>query len=207
MDGRERLRPAARPGPGPIESIKHRDAILDLSTQRTRKSRLARTLTSSSAIHRFLGGKIMSLVSGRRLRGCAVPCLERCGSTREADLCCYWFGKGSEQIASGTQRRVGLLATQGIRGGCEPPSPDTGLKKHWRHLLRRIATANGFWMEPTFTFRWWGSTMELKKAVILDGADRRHQCQSDNHSGHNKNVRVDGESQDMLHGRLKKRAF
>ena len=34
-----------------------------------------------------------------------------------ADLCCYWFAKAGELIADGKCRRVGLLATQGIRGG------------------------------------------------------------------------------------------
>jgi type II restriction/modification system DNA methylase subunit YeeA len=34
-----------------------------------------------------------------------------------SDLCCYWFEKGRSLIEQGTLRRVGLLATQGIRGG------------------------------------------------------------------------------------------
>jgi hypothetical protein len=34
-----------------------------------------------------------------------------------ADLCCYWFEKARAQIANGRAKRVGLLATQGIRGG------------------------------------------------------------------------------------------
>jgi type II restriction/modification system DNA methylase subunit YeeA len=38
-----------------------------------------------------------------------------------SDLCCYWFEKARAQIESGKTKRVGLLATQGIRGGlnCE----------------------------------------------------------------------------------------
>jgi type II restriction/modification system DNA methylase subunit YeeA len=35
----------------------------------------------------------------------------------EADLCCYWFEKARQQIAAGQCSRVGLLATQAIRGG------------------------------------------------------------------------------------------
>jgi type II restriction/modification system DNA methylase subunit YeeA len=34
-----------------------------------------------------------------------------------ADLVCYWFEKSRAQLAAGRVRRVGLLATQGIRGG------------------------------------------------------------------------------------------
>ncbi len=35
----------------------------------------------------------------------------------EADFVCYWFEKARQQIADGRAKRVGLLATQGIRGG------------------------------------------------------------------------------------------
>ena len=34
-----------------------------------------------------------------------------------SDLCCYWFEKARAQVQSGKASRVGLLATQGIRGG------------------------------------------------------------------------------------------
>ncbi len=35
----------------------------------------------------------------------------------EADLVCYWFDKAGQQIASGKATRVGLVATNSIRGG------------------------------------------------------------------------------------------
>ena len=35
----------------------------------------------------------------------------------EADLVCYWFEKAGRQIASGKAARVGLVATNSIRGG------------------------------------------------------------------------------------------
>ena len=35
----------------------------------------------------------------------------------EADLVCYWFVKAGEQVASGRATRVGLVATNSIRGG------------------------------------------------------------------------------------------
>ena len=34
-----------------------------------------------------------------------------------SDLCCYWFEKARRMIDDGNAKRVGLLATQGIRGG------------------------------------------------------------------------------------------
>ena len=36
---------------------------------------------------------------------------------READLVCYWFVKAGEQVASGKATRIGLVATNSIRGG------------------------------------------------------------------------------------------
>lgn len=36
---------------------------------------------------------------------------------RESDLVCYWFERARACLATGDVRRVGLLATQGIRGG------------------------------------------------------------------------------------------
>ena len=44
----------------------------------------------------------------------------------EADYCCYWFEKARAQVEAGRARRVGLLATQGIRSGAS------------RQVLRRI---------------------------------------------------------------------
>ena len=35
----------------------------------------------------------------------------------EADLVCYWFVKAGEQVAAGATQRVGLVATNSIRGG------------------------------------------------------------------------------------------
>lgn len=51
-----------------------------------------------------------------------------------ADLVCYWFERAREMIALGRVRRVGLLATQGIRGGAN------------RRVLERIKeTGDIFW--------------------------------------------------------------
>ncbi len=44
----------------------------------------------------------------------------------ESDLCCYWFEKAREHTVAGKVKSVGLLATQGIRGGAN------------REVLKRI---------------------------------------------------------------------
>ena len=46
-----------------------------------------------------------------------------------SDLCCYWFEKGRWAIENGRAKRVGLLATQAIRGGAN------------RRVLQRIKEA------------------------------------------------------------------
>lgn len=64
----------------------------------------------------FLGDKMMRAVLG----DAQVDRLRKLYSDRlpgGVDLCCYWFEKARAQIATGSTRRVGLLATQGIRGG------------------------------------------------------------------------------------------
>jgi len=53
-----------------------------------------------------------------------------------SDLVCYWFEKARAAIEHGTVKRVGLLATQGIRGGAN------------RTVLERIKqTGNIFWAQ------------------------------------------------------------
>ncbi len=63
-----------------------------------------------------------------------------------ADLVCYWFERARAQIQTGTCKRVGLLATQGIRGGAN------------RVVLERIKEAGSIFM--AWSDRPW----------ILDGA-------------------------------------
>ena len=64
----------------------------------------------------FLGGKLLigglgeDYISGMfgSWKGRVPP---------EADLVCYWFAKEGEQIGAGKVERVGLVATNSIRGG------------------------------------------------------------------------------------------
>ncbi len=64
----------------------------------------------------FLGGKLLRTT----LTDAYVDALFHVYDGRvsaEADLVCYWFEKARAMVAEGRVRRVGLLATQGIRGG------------------------------------------------------------------------------------------
>ena len=64
-----------------------------------------------------------------------------------SDLCCYWFEKARAMIQSGQAKRVGLLATQGIRGGLN------------RRVLERIKETGDIFL--AYSDREW----------ILDGAN------------------------------------
>ena len=73
----------------------------------------------------FLGGKRLRAELGDEY----VDSLFRVYRSRvpaEADLVCYWFDKARVMLEQGRTKRVGLLATQGIRGGAN------------RRILQRI---------------------------------------------------------------------
>jgi hypothetical protein len=100
----------------PFESIRRMDAILDLSDPdkpREPEWPAAEFIVGNPP---FLGDKLMRGGLGdeyvenlRALYDGRVP--------GGADLCCYWFEKGCAAISRKKAYRVGLLATQGIRGG------------------------------------------------------------------------------------------
>ena len=100
----------------PIESIRLMDAILDLSNP---EAPLEPEWPAADFIvgnPPFLGGKMMRTHLGDDY----MESLFKVWRNRvrpEADLCCYWFEKASDQIARKRCKRAGLLATQGIRGG------------------------------------------------------------------------------------------
>jgi type II restriction/modification system DNA methylase subunit YeeA len=96
----------------------------------------------------FLGGKLMRSGLGdhdverlfKRYRGRVPP---------EADLVTYWFEKARAQVESGHTTRVGLVATNSIRGGAN------------RRVLDRIASASGI-------FEAWSD-----EPWVIDGASVR----------------------------------
>ena len=96
----------------PLDTIEYRDAILkpdDLEPEWP----AADVVIGNPP---FLGGKLLITHLGEDY-------VSRMFSTyagrvpAEADLVCYWFEKAGRQIASGKAARVGLVATNSIRGG------------------------------------------------------------------------------------------
>ena len=96
----------------PLETIECRDAILVPDGSEPDWPEVDAVIGNPP----FLGGKLLIGGLGEDYvsrmfvawRGRVPP---------EADLVCYWFVKAGEQVASGKAQRVGLVATNSIRGG------------------------------------------------------------------------------------------
>ena len=96
----------------PLETIECRDAILESDGSEPDWPEVDAVIGNPP----FLGGKLLIGGLGENYvtrmfaawKGRVPP---------EADLVCYWFVKAGEQIASGKATRVGLVATNSIRGG------------------------------------------------------------------------------------------
>ena len=95
----------------------------------------------------------------------------------EADLVCYWFVKAAEQIEAGRAQRVGLVATDTIRGGAIRPALQ--------------AAANG---QRIYDAR-------SDESSVIDGVAVRVSlvCFSSADPEHTPSVRVDGQTVDEIH--------
>ena len=70
---------------------------------------------------------------------------------------CYWFEKARAQIAAGKAKRVGLLATQAIRGGAN------------RKVLERIKeTGDIFWAQSDRNWVLDGATVHVSMVGFDD---------------------------------------
>jgi type II restriction/modification system DNA methylase subunit YeeA len=77
-----------------------------------------------------------------------------------ADLVCYWFEKARAMIEVGKTKRVGLLATQGIRGGAN------------RKLLEHIKqTGSIFWAQSDRDWILDGATVHVSMIGFDDGIE------------------------------------
>jgi type II restriction/modification system DNA methylase subunit YeeA len=99
-----------------LDTIHNTDAILDLSDAANPKEPEWPEADVIVGNPPFLGGKLLRTYIGDDY----VDCLFRVYDgrvPREADLVCYWHEKARAMVVNGRVKRVGLLATQGIRGG------------------------------------------------------------------------------------------
>jgi len=100
----------------PLDTIEQRDALLDLSDPDNPAEAAWPSATVIIGNPPFLGGKLIRSNLGDEY----VDTLFRVYDERvprEADFVCYWHEKARAMVEAGEVSRVGLLATQGIRGG------------------------------------------------------------------------------------------
>jgi type II restriction/modification system DNA methylase subunit YeeA len=77
-----------------------------------------------------------------------------------SDLVCYWFEKARDAVDSGATKRVGLLATQGIRGGAN------------REVLDRIKESGDiFWAESDRNWVLEGANVHVSMVGFDDGTE------------------------------------
>jgi SAM-dependent methyltransferase len=117
----------------PLETIECRDAILDLSDRDQPREPAWPAADVIIGNPPFLGGKLLRSGLGSDY----VDALFRVYRDRvpaEADLVCYWHEKARAMVADRKVNRVGLLATQGIRGGAN------------RRVLERIKTTGDIFL-------------------------------------------------------------
>lgn len=99
-----------------LDNIQCRDAVLDLSDPAHPCEPQWPKVDAIVGNPPFLGGKLLRSALGDTY----VDALFRVYADRvpaEADLVTYWFEKARGALEKGRAKRVGLLATQGIRGG------------------------------------------------------------------------------------------
>jgi type II restriction/modification system DNA methylase subunit YeeA len=100
----------------PLDQIELRDAIVDLSDPN--RPRIPEWPDADVIVGNppFLGGKRLRRELGDEYVDKLFAAWDE-KVARESDLCCYWFEQGRRAIEAGRAQRVGLLATQAIRGG------------------------------------------------------------------------------------------
>ena len=108
-----------------LHTIQQTDAILDMSDPGDPNEPEWPAAEFIVGNPPFLGGKLLRVTLGDEYVN-ALFQKYRKRVPAEADLVCYWLEKGRSMMESRSACRVGLLATQGIRGGAN------------RRILRRI---------------------------------------------------------------------
>lgn len=100
----------------PLQSIECRDAVLDLSDLENPREPEWSEATVIIGNPPFLGDKLMRGELGDEYVD-SLRCLYDTRVPGGADFVTYWHEKARAMIEAGKVERVGLLATQGIRGG------------------------------------------------------------------------------------------
>lgn len=100
----------------PLENIATRDAVLDSNEADEPSEPEWPEATVIVGNPPFVGGKLMRANLGDQYVDALFEVYDG-RVPREADFVCYWHEKARAMVEHGKVERVGLLATQGIRGG------------------------------------------------------------------------------------------
>lgn len=143
----------------PMESFKCMDAILDLSDPENPKEPDWPAVDFIVGNPPFLGDKRMRAQLGdtyaillRNVYAGRLPA--------QSDLCCYWFEKAREMVQQSQAWRVGLLATQAIRGGLNRTA-----------LLRIKETGDIFYAESDRPWILEGAQVHVSMVAFDDGSE------------------------------------
>jgi hypothetical protein len=145
-----------QPIPKKLENIDNTDAILRYRTGKAYEP-LWPDVDYIVGNPPFLGGKFLR----RKLGDEFVDDLFRVYAGRvpaEADLVTYWFGKARAHVEQKKAKRVGLLATQAIRGGAN------------RLVLKRVqSTASIFWAQSNRPWLLDGAAVRISMVAFDKG--------------------------------------
>jgi type II restriction/modification system DNA methylase subunit YeeA len=117
----------------PLDNIECRDAVLDISDPDNPREPEWPESTVIVGNPPFVGGKRMRENLGNDYVDALFKVYEG-RVPREADFVTYWYEKARAMVEGGKVERVGLLATQGIRGGAN------------RRVLERIKESGDIFM-------------------------------------------------------------
>ncbi len=147
----------------PLETIRQGDAVLDLSDPAEAAEPDWPPATVIIGNPPFLGGKLLRA----NLGDAYVDALFQVYAgrvARESDLVCYWHEKARAMVQAGKAERVGLLATQGIRGGAS------------RRVLERVKDSGDIflaWSDEPWVVE--GAAVHVSFVGFDDGTeDERH---------------------------------
>ena len=145
----------------PLDQVEGKDAILDLSDPDHPSDAVWPEVDVVVGNPPFLGGKRLRKELGDDYVNRLFVVWDG-RVARESDLCCYWYEKGRAAIESGRAKRVGLLATQAIRGGAN------------RRVLQRIKeTGDIFYAQADRKWIQDGVAVRVSMVGFDDGSETR----------------------------------
>ena len=147
----------------PLDSIREQDAVLDLSDPACPREPAWPDATVIIGNPPFIGGKLMRANLGDEYVDSLFAVYDG-RVPREADLVCYWHEKARAMVEEGHARRVGLLATQGIRGGAN------------RRVLERIKSSGDIflaWSDEPWVLD--GAAVHISFLGYDDGSEQARQ--------------------------------